>query len=123
VVLGLDGEGGAERFADYSQWESWLEDKAAAARKPKSKTSATSSVSDNTPSKKKLSYMDARDYETIEARVEEADAALEAQRQLLEDPEVTSNGERLQAALAAIDVAQEKLDTLYARWAELEAKL
>ena len=23
VVLGLDGQGGAERFADYSQWETW----------------------------------------------------------------------------------------------------
>jgi ABC transport system ATP-binding/permease protein len=24
VVLGLDGLGDAERFADYSQWEAWL---------------------------------------------------------------------------------------------------
>src|SRR6202050_502422 len=24
IVLGLDGLGGAERFADYSQWDSWL---------------------------------------------------------------------------------------------------
>src|SRR6202034_226770 len=23
IVLGLDGHGGAERFADYSQWETW----------------------------------------------------------------------------------------------------
>ena len=23
VVLGLDGKGGAERFADYSQWNAW----------------------------------------------------------------------------------------------------
>ena len=23
IVLGLDGQGGAERFADYSQWETW----------------------------------------------------------------------------------------------------
>ncbi len=27
VVLGLDGEGTAERFADYGQWENWLEER------------------------------------------------------------------------------------------------
>src|SRR5271168_575796 len=32
VVLGLDGEGGAGLFADYPQWESWMEERAQAAR-------------------------------------------------------------------------------------------
>ena len=27
VVLGLDGKGGVERFADYSQWETWIADR------------------------------------------------------------------------------------------------
>ena len=30
VVLGLDGTGGAERFADYSQWEEWSRERKAA---------------------------------------------------------------------------------------------
>jgi ABC transport system ATP-binding/permease protein len=35
VVLSLDGQGGAESFADYSQWESWQ-----AERTPPAKASA-----------------------------------------------------------------------------------
>ena len=27
IVLGLDGRGGAGQFADYSQWEQWLEER------------------------------------------------------------------------------------------------
>jgi len=124
VVLGLDGDGNAGRFADYAQCEEWLDEqleaKSAGARKPKDKPAAAARAAE--PGKKKLSYMDARDYETIEDRVAEADAALESAKQALEDSAVTSNAERLQAALAAIDAAQDKLDALYARWAELEAK-
>jgi ABC transport system ATP-binding/permease protein len=122
VVLGLDGDGNAGRFADYSQCESWLDDQAEAKRKPKGKQAPSTVTRVPESGKKKLSYMDARDYETIEDRVAEADAELESKRHLLDDASVTSNGEKLQAALAAIDVAQEKLDALYARWAELEAK-
>src|ERR1700753_2322161 len=33
VVLGLDGLGGAERFADYSQWEEWSRERRTATRK------------------------------------------------------------------------------------------
>src|SRR2546428_5309420 len=35
IVLGLDGQGGAERFADYSQWELWQGE-----RKPSAKVGA-----------------------------------------------------------------------------------
>src|ERR1700744_4321247 len=33
VVLGLDGTGGAERFADYSQWDEWSRERKPANRK------------------------------------------------------------------------------------------
>jgi ATP-binding cassette subfamily F protein uup len=32
VVLGLDGQGGAGVFADYSQWEAWMEERASGAK-------------------------------------------------------------------------------------------
>jgi ABC transport system ATP-binding/permease protein len=115
-VLGLDGRGDAEQFADYSQWDAWqrqpLQDIAAPVQQEK--RSATS--------KKKLSYLEAREYATIEDRVTAAEERLGRERDLVEDPAVATDAARLQAALHAMEQAQSALDVLYARWAELEAK-
>jgi ATP-binding cassette subfamily F protein uup len=54
--------------------------------------------------------------------VAQAEDVLEAKRQQLELPEVVSDPARLTTAAAEIDLAQEEVDTIYARWAELEAK-
>jgi hypothetical protein len=40
----------------------------------------------------------------------------------LEDPEIVSDSRRLVTAHAEMEQAQDKVDTLYARWAELEKK-
>jgi ABC transport system ATP-binding/permease protein len=125
VVLGLDGQGNAGLFADYSQWETWLEEMN---QEAKSGTRLTSGVKESAESvrapsgKKKLSYLEAREYEAIEHRVAEAENALQAKREQLEDPAIVSDGPRLMAAHAEMGDAQEKVDTLYARWAELEKK-
>ncbi len=42
---------------------------------------------------------------------------------LLEDPAITSDPHRLREVYAEQQAAQEEVDTLYARWGELEAKL
>ena len=39
TVLGLDGRGGAETFADYSQWEVWQREPVQAAAAPAAQTS------------------------------------------------------------------------------------
>ena len=75
-----------------------------------------------TPGKKKLSYLEAREYDAIEHRVAEAEVVLQAKRVQLEDPQIVSDGPRLMAAHAEMEEAQDKVDTLYARWAELEKK-
>ncbi len=120
VVLGLDGTGNTERFADYSQWDEWQSQNA----RRRAKAAATEGAADKprAASKKKLSYMESRDFETIEDRVDEAEKALAAQRAALDDAEVVRDPERLQQTLQAIEEAQDAVDTLYARWSELEAK-
>jgi ABC transport system ATP-binding/permease protein len=131
VVLGLDGIGHAERFADYSQWDQWQAQqkqalvkgsgasaRAGAAGQPaNAEPDAASNVG-----KKKLSYMDARDYATIESRIAAGEELLTEKRAQLELREVVTDAVRLQAALAALETAQNAVDALYARWAELEAK-
>jgi ATP-binding cassette subfamily F protein uup len=122
LVLGLDGDGNAERFSDYSQWENWQTER----KKIKAKANAATGVKLATaaaPVKKKLSYMDKRDFDTIEQRVEEAERVLNTKRDQLEDPQVVSNPERLQQSLDELEAAQAALDALYERWAELEAKV
>ncbi len=126
TVLGLDGRGGTERFADYSQWEQWQSEGGADRQleEPKSakKSEQGGAAQETKPGKKKLSYLEAREFATIEQRVEEAEEKLRAAHEAVEDPAVATNAEALQKALAAQEVAQEEMDKLYARWAELTEK-
>ncbi len=123
VVLGLDGLGAAGRFADYSQW-----DERQKARKQL--IAAESRRRDPTPipraatssGKKKLSYLEAREFAAIEQRIADAEQVLAVKRGAFEDPAIASDGPRLLAAEAEMVAAQKVLDNLYARWAELEQK-
>ncbi|HTB16282.1 MAG TPA: ABC-F family ATP-binding cassette domain-containing protein [Bryobacteraceae bacterium] len=119
VVLGLDGKGGAERFADYSQWNLWQVEK----KKGRSGTGPTEASAPRAAAvKKKLSYLEARDYETIEHRVTEAEVALEAQHDAVQHA-ASVGGKELEAAMAELEKRQLAVDELYERWAELEKKL
>jgi ATP-binding cassette subfamily F protein uup len=69
--------------------------------------------------KKKLSYLEAREFAGIEQRVEESDARLRAAHIRVEDPAIGSDALALQEALAELERAQQENDALYARWAEL----
>jgi ABC transport system ATP-binding/permease protein len=115
-VLGLDGRGDAERFADYSQWEAWQ-------RQPQQEAKSTVPQEKRSPgARKKLSYLEAREFATIEDRVTAAEEQVAREREVIEDPAVATDAVRLQQALLAMEQAQNTLDELYARWAELEAK-
>jgi ATP-binding cassette subfamily F protein uup len=124
IVLGLDGLGGAERFADYSQWDAWQRAQQKGTTNLSSGTKRPPAAGEGQPAigKKKLSYLEVRDLETIEERIAEADKNLEARRAALEDPAVTSDPPRLKNACIEMDEAQNALDRLYARWAELDKK-
>lgn len=127
TVLGLDGKGDAAQFADYGQWEEWRakggSQGALVTEVANEKNTQNAPLSTpNASQKKKLSYMEAREFATIEQRVEEADAIVVALRDKLEDPAVATNAEELQKTLAELEKAQSHLDGLYMRWAELTEK-
>jgi ATP-binding cassette subfamily F protein uup len=122
IVLGLDGQGSAESFADYAQWESWQGE-----GKPDSKSRSAPVVagfadSPSATKNKKLSYLEAREYAGIEQRIAEAERVLESKRAELENPAIASDASGLVAAHAEMESAQKNLEALYARWAELAAK-
>jgi ATP-binding cassette subfamily F protein uup len=124
IVLGLDGLGGAERFADYSQWEVWqrAQQKGTTNLSTGTKRAAGQGEVPAASSKKKLSYHEVRELETIEERIAEADKNLEAKHVALEDPAVTSDPSRLKTACIEMEEAQNILDRLYERWGQLEKK-
>ena len=122
VVLGLDGRGGAERFADYSQWETWQAERQEAAEANTRGTSRLAAAASAPQSKKKLSYLEAREYASIEDRVAAAEQVLESKRSAAEDPAIASDATRLLGAHAELEAAQKEVDELYSRWAELEKK-
>ena len=125
IVLGLDGLGGAERFADYSQWDAWQRPRQSKENPnlssgPRRSTAAASPQT--SPAKKKLSYMEGRELSTIEERIAEAERQVDANRAALEDPVITSDATLLRETCAQMEEAQKTIDNLYARWAELEEK-
>jgi ATP-binding cassette subfamily F protein uup len=121
MVLGLDGRGGAESFADYLQWEEWQAENKQPAASDGSPTAKPVKATGNT-AKKKLSYLEAREFATIEQRIAAAEEMLQQKRTAAEDPAIASDAAKLLTAHAELEDAQKILDELYSRWVELEAK-
>jgi len=121
MVLGLNGRGGAESFADYLQWEEWQAE-SQPARSAGSGPPARPVRAADGSGKKKLSYLEAREFASIEQRIAEAEEILRQKRVAAEDPAIASDAPRLLKAHAEMEEAQKSVDELYGRWAELEAK-
>jgi ABC transport system ATP-binding/permease protein len=115
IVLGLGGGGKAERFADYSQWAA---DQAIKPAKPKAAAQRAPAAP---AQKKKLSYMESREYESIEQRIAELEDVLHAKHMSVEDVAL-KEPRSLEKLYKEIEASQQEVDALYARWAELEEK-
>jgi ATP-binding cassette subfamily F protein uup len=122
TVLGLDGLGGVERFADYSQWEAWLEGRSASDKSEAIVRPTVGGTPSVTASKKKLSYLEAREYATIEEKIAQAEELVRKKQAAVEDPGLASDAAGLVRAGSELEDAQSELDRLYARWHELEEK-
>jgi len=119
--VGLDGNGGYGQFADYGQWEAWLRRQRSGKDQSGTQPRSTSAAAGR-PKSKKLSFRDQQEYDTIEKRVLAAEVALEQCRAKTENPKIASNHVQLQEAYDALKAAEQEVELLYTRWAELEAK-
>jgi ATP-binding cassette subfamily F protein uup len=123
-LLALDGRGGATYFADYSQWENAQAEarrQEASAVRPASRNATT--IPSRSEKPRRLGYLEQREWEQMEHRILEAEAELERCQTAAADPAVVSDHLALQALVSAVEDAQAEVDRLYARWAELEAKV
>jgi ATP-binding cassette subfamily F protein uup len=100
------------------QWEAWHQEQSEAEVDPSPKPKPTTRAAE--PARRKLSYKDQRDFDTIEERIAQAEAALFRLRAEQESPEVASHAARLIELEGEIATAQAEVDALYARWDELE---
>ena len=116
-VIGLDGAGGSNSYGSVGQWLSAY-DKANSVSKGDDKAKAKGEAK---PKAKKLSYKEQQEWDGMEAALATAEGAAAAAQALVE---AAANSPRpiLTAACAQLDAARAKVEKLYARWEELEAK-
>jgi ABC transport system ATP-binding/permease protein len=115
-LLGLDGRGGAVRYADYSQWE-----RAQAAREaPAAPPREPEKTAKGPDSWGRLTTAEQRELNRMHERIEAAEREVERLQQEMATPAVASDHVRLRECWAAPEAAQQKVAALYARWEELE---
>ncbi len=117
TLLGLDEAGRGTFFADFSQWQA----------AQKLVTPAPGVVPPKAPRREvkrgpSLTSREKREWEEMEGRILEAEERLAACQRAVDDPTIASDPVALQERYAALEVARGAVDTLYARWAELEEK-
>ncbi|WP_184475840.1 ABC-F family ATP-binding cassette domain-containing protein [Rhizorhapis suberifaciens] len=120
VTLGLDGSGQVDVVAGgYEDWE--------AKRRPRNaKGSAKKTEAAPPPPRQqtKLSYKDQRDYELLPKRIEELEAQIARDENLLHDPDLyTKNPDRFAALSIAVEQARAAKDAAEERWLELAEML
>lgn len=114
IVLALDGNGNAEYFADYGQWEDNYEEPA----KPVKEKTAKPVVSRER--KRGLSTAEKRELSEMETKIQKAEGEVVVLKKKMEDPHVSSNHVQLQEIMKQVDEAQRRVDKLYERWHDLE---
>ena len=117
VVLGLDGTGEVGAFADYSQWE------ASRGEAPAEKTvvKERDAPAPAAAPPKKLSYIDQLEWDAMEDKILEAERELAQWQQEVQD--ASSDAVRLPVAFERLQEVQTRVDALYQRWADLDAKV
>ncbi len=118
-LLALDGQGGAELFADYAQWEARQSQPPESAAKQDRKPAAPKAPS--APSKR-LTWSEQRELEQMEANIQKAEEDLAKFQAELSDPATAADHVKMHAVCDNLHTAQERVETLYARWQELEGK-
>ena len=125
-LLTLDGAGHTNMYTDLSQWERGEE-----TRRRQQRAAMASAAADRTASapppepetraaKRKLTYMEQKDLETIESRILAAETEVEHFHKKMEA--ALGNAAGLQEICQKLHDAQLLVTELYARWQQLESK-
>lgn len=119
-LLGLDGQGGARLFADYTQWTAAQRE--LRETRPKAPPAPAKPAKAPREKARRLSYQEQREWDTMEERILAAEELVTARQRDVEDAGRGSDHVRLQECCRILHEAQDTVERLYARWQELEAK-
>ena len=118
--VGLDGRGGAHPYRTLEQFTREMESRAEAEKR----TTRQERVATPPPPRRKprkLGYNEQREFDGMEAAILEAETEAERLEAVANDPGTIADHQRSAEAYAALSVAQDRVQALYARWTELEA--
>lgn len=122
--IGLDGYGGIKLYASYDQYVAELGKLNSAQgnktlAKDKESEVDTQSIKSEA-SKNKLSYKDKRDYDLMEGNIRRAEEKAQSLQAKIAE---CSDGDKLKALCDDLGKVQADINSLYARWEELEKLL
>lgn len=136
LILALDGKGGAEYFADYTQWEETVQDREEEENKAKDRrskekpreapTKGKSDAADRQEAQaarmRGLSTSEKKELVEIPDQIEKAEAIVQLIQQTMIDPAIACDHEKLMQKQAELEEAQRKVEQLYKRWDDLETR-
>jgi ABC transport system ATP-binding/permease protein len=116
LLIYLDGNGGAEYFADYDQWLQYRKARLSA-------TPQSNDISQSLSNKKphKMAYEARKELNRIERQIEKAEDVADDLQKQLHDPEIMCDADRLAKIYTKHQEAQKKIEQLYQRWEKLES--
>ena len=120
-LLALDGQGGAKRFVSYQQYCNAQAQQAAASSQASAASAQSPAAAKPRTESKKLSFKLQRELDTMEKTILEAEGALETLHAKVADPKLIADHKAYAQACEELAAAQQLVDSLYERWAELEA--
>ena len=117
-------------FAEIDQWERWFKEELKKEGAKSLKAETTSSASAGSADvkslakaeKKKLSYKEQLEFDQMEKNIADTEALVGELEARSQAPELQSNAKELNKVIVDLGNAHLKLEQLFTRWAELEAK-
>ena len=119
--LALDGRGNWEIVHGLNQWQRWVQ-LSQNSEAEKLQAQPTKESQQKASSKKKLSYMEQREFDSLEEKIFSAEETLSLLEAKVEDPKLASDSKGLTEACEKLELAKKEVENLYSRWSELEAK-
>jgi ATP-binding cassette subfamily F protein uup len=104
---------------DYAEWQRATDEEAKPAPRAPAKQAAKAEAA---PAKKRLTYMELRELEGMEATILAAEEELAALQGQMADPTIMADRHRFADVCTNADAAQQHVARLYERWQELEAR-
>jgi ABC transport system ATP-binding/permease protein len=119
-LLSLDGRGSAVEYVDLAQWEQ--AQKPVKAAKPAATKTPPPPKPKSRPASKRLTWNEQREWDGMESAIAAAEEQVAQHEAKLSDPALLADHRKMHTACDELAAAKSKVESLYARWQELEEK-